>query len=310
MSIQAAPQITTARTQPMALPARLAACMTEARPQVQVIFFLRLLAGAVLGRPAGAMVSVGHLFAVALVWGLAIFSVYLFDGVMDIVEDRLNGSKRPIARGTLPRGFAASVATLAAAAAILGAILLGPLYQVMVPIVLVLGYLYCAPPVRLKRWSITAGGTVAIAGVLTFVAGAASHGSVHAYPALIIFGVVFSLWMGGVGALAKDFSDIEGDAAAGCRNAVLRRHSRGVRLVIGNSLAVAAGFLIAAALAAPVLVWPAIVMIVGAATVAWAAREAQPQASKATRRRPYQAFMLTQYLVHGVVLAYGLLLIR
>jgi len=310
MSMQLVPHMSVTGSRPLSFPARIASCFAEARPQVQMIFFLRLLAGLVLARPPRATISPGRLIAVAAVWELAIMSVYLFDGVMDIVEDRLNGSTRPIARGDLPRGFAAAISGCAAAAAVAGAMLLGWPYELLVPVILMLGYLYCAPPVRLKRWSGTAGGTVTMAGLLTVVAGAAVNSPPRAGAALVVFAVVISLWMGLVGAVAKDFPDIEGDAAAGCRNTALLRHERAIRLVAGNAFAVAGGFLIAAWLAAPGLIWPAIVMLAGAAAVAGAAPGAVPTASRARRRRPYNAFMVTQYLVHVAVLAGGLVLVR
>lgn len=290
--------------------AQFAACFVEARPQVQAIFLLRLLAGVMLVRPPGAAVAPGRLAAVAVVWQLAIFSIYLFDGVMDIAEDRLNGSARPIARGYLSRRFAAAVSACAAAAAVIGALLLGSPCSVLVPAVLLLGFCYCAPPARLKRWSAAAGATVTVAGTATFAASTAVYVPRHVTVPLIVFAAAVSLWMGLVGAIAKDFSDLAGDAAAGRRTIALLRHTRAVHLVAWNALATAAGFLITAVTAAPILIGPGIVMLAGAGAVARAALGTTPAASRSFRRRPYRAFMLTQYLVHAVVIGWGLVSLR
>src|SRR5229473_3171268 len=78
-------------------------CLAEARPSVLLITLLRFLAGAVLGAASGH--GHGHLMAMAggaVTIELAIFSCYLLNGLMDLDEDRINGSRRPLARGALP----------------------------------------------------------------------------------------------------------------------------------------------------------------------------------------------------------------
>ncbi|WP_198348190.1 UbiA family prenyltransferase [Plantactinospora sp. KBS50] len=285
------------------------ACVVEARPCVQVIFLLRFVAGFVLTRPAGAAIPLGRLLIAGISWELAVVSAYLFDGVMDVVEDRLNGSTRPIAAGALSRGFAAVVSGAAALASLAGAFVLGGAYPIFVGISLVLGYAYCAPPARLKRSSRAAGATVIICGLLTFLAGASVYGPVRINVDLTIFAVVMSLWMGLVGALAKDFSDTAGDAAAGCRTtALVRGDARARRLVARNALAVGIGFPVAAVVFAPGLTWPALAMSAGAVVVAWFTRSNLSLGSRKRRRLPYRAFMATQYAVNCALLLTGLIL--
>jgi 4-hydroxybenzoate polyprenyltransferase len=291
------------RPRTTSLPARIALCFVEARLVVQVVFCLRLLAGVALSSSADIAVSPLRLLCVVVVWELAVMSVYLFDGVMDVIEDRLNGSKRPIARGDLSRGFATTVTACTAASSLLGGFLLGAPYNVLVPVMLVLGYAYCAPPIRLKRWSGGAGMTVTGAGLLTFLAGSAVDGAPQHGRALIVLAVVMSLWMGLVGALVKDFSDIEGDTAAGCYTAALTRHSRAVRLVIANALGIAIAFGIAAAFFVPMLRLPSLIMAIGALCVVVTTLGVVPTSSRSRRRRPYHAFMLAQYGVLASVLA-------
>ena len=58
-------------------------CIGEARPTVQLIFLLRFVAGwSFSGAAIGPRFLTG-----ALVWELAVLSVYLFNGVMDVVDE-------------------------------------------------------------------------------------------------------------------------------------------------------------------------------------------------------------------------------
>src|SRR5205823_11943975 len=101
--------------------------------------------------------------------------------------------------------------------AVLGSLRLGAPYVYLVPVLLLLGYAYAAPPLRLKRWSGAAGGTVLIAGLMTFAAGGEAGGGAIDSVTLLIFAVAMSCWMGLVGELDRDFTDVCGDAMDGSR---------------------------------------------------------------------------------------------
>src|SRR2546430_135219 len=298
------PQLVSRR--PFRLGQQIALCVIEARPIVLLIYLLRFVAGYLLARPAdNPTPSWWHLLAV-LTWLLGTASVYLFDGVMDMAEDRLNGSVRPIARGALSRTFALVVSIVCAALAVLGSLQLGAPYVFLVPILLLLGYAYAAPPLRLKRWSAAAGATVLIAGLMTFVAGGeAGGGAINSLP-LLVFAIAMSCWMGLVGALAKDFTDVYGDAMVGRRtSAVVRGVGRtAVRLSV-NAVGVGVGFLAAAWFFAPVLLAPAVAVTAGATLVVAGCFR---RTDGSPRRRPYRAFMATQYAAHVVVLGGAVLL--
>jgi 4-hydroxybenzoate polyprenyltransferase len=293
-----APQLVSQRS--VRLVRQIALCVIEARPVVLLIYLLRFAAGYALARPAdNPTPSWWHLLA-ALTWLLATASVYIFDGVMDMVEDRLNGSTRPIARGALPRQVALVVSIVCAILAMLGARQLGAPYVFLVPVLLLLGYAYAAPPLRLKRWSGAAGATVLTAGLMTFAAGGEAGGGAIDSMTLLIFAVAMSCWMGLVGALAKDFTDVYGDAMVGRRtSAVVRGVGRtAVRLSV-NAVGVGLAFLVAAWLLAPVLLLPAAAVTVGALFVILGCLR---RTDGSPRRRPYHAFMATQYAAHVMVL--------
>src|ERR1041385_6445866 len=91
---------------PMCLVRQLGLCVIEARPIVLLIYTLRFIVGCVLVDPMQQPPQSWRPVVAVLSWLLAIGSVYLFDGVADVLEDRLNRSSRPIASGRPPRDFA------------------------------------------------------------------------------------------------------------------------------------------------------------------------------------------------------------
>ena len=77
-------------------------CFLESRPAVQGIFLLRFLAGASLAGPLFVRGVVNFpLWGGAVLWVCVTLSVYILNGVMDIEEDQINASSRPIASGKL-----------------------------------------------------------------------------------------------------------------------------------------------------------------------------------------------------------------
>lgn len=80
----------------------------------------------------------------------------------------------------------------------------------------ILTYVYSGPPFRTKRWGMLANLTIAIPrGLLLKVAGWSSVKTVYGVEAWYI-GAIFGLFLLGA-ATTKDFSDMKGDAADGCR---------------------------------------------------------------------------------------------
>lgn len=278
-------------------------CLAEARPSVQLNFLLRFLTGASLSSAVADQGDLGRTAWGALTWVLAVFAVYLYNGVTDVCEDRLNGSRRPIARGELPPGFATAVAAGAAVAAVAISLALGPVSVGMIIFMLALGYLYSGPPFHLKRKT---SGTVAIgltASILTYYAGAHAYaGGIDSGTQLIVFVLAASLWTGLVGTTTKDLPDLEGDAAAGRVTFAVVYGERALRLAIVNvSLAlptVVTGVVLL--LGDTSLYLPAAAMCLGGLAIALLCRGPIPAGPR--RRRPYAVFMVTQYVLHVCVI--------
>lgn len=278
-------------------------CFTEARPAVQLIFLLRFLSGAALAAQRHGFPFI-RVMAGALVWECAVLFVYLFNGVADIGGDRVNQSGRPIARGLLHPSTARWVAIGAAVVSLGGGFALGPTMGLLVLALLVLGYLYSGPPWYLKSGAATSGLVACLGGLATYVAGRAAAGGPLLTSTLAFFAVTMSLWMGLVGSLTKDLSDIAGDAAAGRRTAALR-YGAGATRRTASAVAVAVGavFMAGALLARLAHPWPAMTLECGAIALAAVSLSGATATATSRRRWPYRAFMMTQYAVHLVFLA-------
>ncbi|MFB4285466.1 MULTISPECIES: UbiA family prenyltransferase [unclassified Nonomuraea] len=290
------------------VPRTLALCVVEARPLVLAVSLLRFMTGVALALPVAMAPAPLTILRGAAAWVLSIFAVYLFNGIADVTEDRINGAGRPIARGDLHPREAGIVTAAAAFLALVAAVGLPLPMLLIIAANLALGYLYSGSPLRLKG---SAGGTVAVlclSGLLSYLGGfvvATAGASVPVPAALIAFAAAATGWMVLVGVPAKDLSDIAGDAAAGRRTFGVRVGERVSRCVM---VAAAAGLCAAFGLAIQLLEVPLtgvfLAMVAGVAAVtvagafACAATTAGGPAGRRTRRRPYGAFMGTQHLVH------------
>jgi 4-hydroxybenzoate polyprenyltransferase len=282
---------------PLATAARtLRDCLLEARPVVQFVFFVRLLAGAALAAPWLHGVRPETLLFGTLSWGCAVMYVYLFNGASDIVEDQASHKDRPIARGDLPRATALRWCQGFAVVAVATGVLIGPLFALLVLAMLALGHAYSAPGIAFKRHCLGAALVAALGGALTFLAGHLLGGGSLTSPDLLLLAAAMSAWMGGVGSVAKDFSDTKGDAAAGRRTLVLIFGERIARTVVAAcALSVSTSFTVAAWQWIPTLRFPALVMLAGSLCVAFLALNGRQGMQGSNPRNPYRAFMVTQY---------------
>ncbi|HEX6472673.1 MAG TPA: UbiA family prenyltransferase [Streptosporangiaceae bacterium] len=272
-----------------------------------LIFFLRFVAGAAMSAQGGQaqvfdQARLARTGAGAVVCVLAVFAAYVFNGVMDVHEDRVNGSRRPIASGALSRTVAAWVAAGAAVASVAGAAALGRAITGAVVLLLAFGFFYSGPPAYLKRQPLTSALTGISLVLLTYYAGLAASGGAHwARPGvqLAAFAGGAILWVGLVGSPTKDLSDVAGDVAAGRRTipAVYGEHTA-KRLVAAVALALAMAFCAVAARVAPMLLWPGAGMLIGAGAMAVVCVSGFSVGVRARRRLPYRVFMTTQYLMH------------
>lgn len=235
-------------------------------------------------------------------WACVTLSVYVLNGAMDVEEDRANRSKRPVARGDLTVPQAVGVAAgLAALSLAIGVLLAGSLIW-CVAAALALGWAYSGPPLRLKRYPAGLAVTATLGGLLTYLTGYTINGGGGDRQGLIVFAGVMALWMGLVGQ-TKDLSDAEGDEQAGRRSGPVAWGEGAARMVYSAmALSLGEAFTLWAAIFATNLLLPAIVLMLGASTVAVLLLGPWSRGCRSKRRRPYRVFMATQYVAHLVII--------
>jgi len=197
-----------------------------ARPFTLLPPALGVLSGAITAWGAGhhkPSVTLGLVLPV--IWGTLMAAVLnaannALNQIYDLDIDRVNKPKRPLPSGSLSLGEAWLFTWLTFAVAWVLAWLAAPegRRECFWIVVLTTGlcWLYSAPPLWTKRRGMWANVTIAIPrGVLLKVAGWSTVKTVLGLEPWYI-GAVFGLFLLGA-ASTKDFADIEGDRAGGCR---------------------------------------------------------------------------------------------
>ncbi|WP_329120874.1 UbiA family prenyltransferase [Streptomyces sp. NBC_01465] len=281
--------------------ARLA--LLEARPVVQVVFLMRYVIGVAASSAHHLLAHPVRLVAGVISWWLAVVAAYLINGVMDVKEDRANGSDRPIARGDLPE----RVAALLTGGAAVGALALAafvPGLLVWVAAFLLLGWVYSAPPLPAKRWSTACAVVVFGLGWTSFAGGAATTGG-RLSTAGLVFATVMSAWMALVGSVVKDLSDVDGDATGGRRTVAVRYGAHLARaLGATGALLVGVGAVLSWLLWAPYMLPAMAPVAIGAVCVVVQIVRTTRIAGgdRRMRRGAYRVFMRTQYAANIAML--------
>ncbi|MER6379913.1 UbiA family prenyltransferase [Streptomyces sp. NPDC001127] len=278
-------------------------CVLESRPGVQALYVLRFLTAAVLGVTTGGG-SAGMPLLVALVsWIFGNMFVYLLNGIMDVTEDRVNGSQRPIASGRLPVPQATRISVILAVISIMLTFLV-PLESALVLVShLALGWLYSGPPWYVKRNPFTAACVLIFAGVCCYSAGYWATGAGAPNMESVVFALGMSLAMGLVGVPVKDLSDIEGDRAAGRRSFPVLWGEQKARVVI-FCLALITGlvFFATTLMAASRIIGAAIVTLLGFIAIGAIVLSRAGRGSRSNRRRAFRIFIVSAYCTHFVAI--------
>lgn len=274
----------------------------EARAVIILVYVLRSLAGAFLTPWTPSVVTVIQLLGAIATMILSVTVVYLLNGLSDITEDRVNGSKRPLASGEIsPRQVTYSIVV------IIGVLMaLSPSLPLIVSIcnflMITLGFVYSMGPLPAKMHS-AAGLTVAGAGaMLPYVSSSAAvsgHVSLQAILTALLLGAW--VWAGGS---AKDLSDVAGDAAAGRRTLAVRLGTRRASGIIAGRVAVVS--LIGTALATMQLAPPALFFGPFCAallvSVVATSRSQRDLRTRRQERKLYRVFMSTQFILNGALI--------
>lgn len=272
------------------------------------MFAQRFLVGAALTVPEQGRHPV-HVADVLVLWVLATASIYLFNGVQDITCDRLNCSQRPLACGLVSTGFARRASLIGAAIALLGMAKIDPPLVALLAALLILGYAYSTPPVKLARRTSGTLLAVVLACLLSVLAGhlANTNSAAEALrfsPALIVFALASTGWAAFVGGLTKDLGDVPGDRAAGRRTLAVVYGPTTVRRITSVVAPLVGVTFLCGALAYAHPLVPAAAATLFGAVVLTLVNLAGDNGTERTRLRDsYRVFMVTQYAAHLLALA-------
>jgi len=285
-----------ARTAPVELAHQVRCVLVEARPVVLVVFLMRLLAASgLLGQ-----FSAGGIAAVAG-WIPLVVAVYVFNGVTDLRADAANGSPRPIATGRLGRGAALRWCLGSACCGLALCWLASPFVFGLGCVLLAVGWAYSDGP-ALKNKPIGFALIIGLGAALTYAAGWVAGGATSVQSLAIM--LIVAVWVG-LCCASKDFSDVEGDRLAGRRTwPVTLGPGPAARLLAAVAIAFASTSLVLC-FVSRVSIAPGCVLVAGSALVAFAAVSSAAGPDRATRRRPYRAFMATQYATNLALIVVG-----
>lgn len=285
-------------------------CFIEARPVVQGIFLLRIVASFFLAVYATSKVSgvvdlnnPSSLAVLGASWVCITSAIYLYNGVQDVEEDQANTSGRPIACGELSVPSAMLGVCVFGVAGLVGIVIAHTDLLWAATLMLVLGWMYSGPPLYLKRWPAGLAVIVVAAAILTYYSGYTAAGGRADIVPLVVFAGAMAAWMGLVGQ-TKDLSDVTGDRLAGRRSLPVVWGESKARVAMSiTAIATALGFLTGSLYFAGGLLPAAIVVCGGAFAISALSLGPWGKGDKKKSRRPYKAFMVTQYLAHAFIIA-------
>lgn len=216
-----------------------------ARPFTLLMPALGMLTGGLIalgasipgGTNTGAFASPYAASGIEVAWRLFLGSILAMvlnaasnalNQVYDLAADKINKPTRPLPAGQIEIRQIRRFYAIAYAVALALAFYLGPVCGVLVSIAAACTWIYSAPPLRTKKHFVSANITIALArGLLLKVAGWSVLKPVTAIEPWLLGSVFFFFLLGA--SSVKDFSDVEGDRAMGCRT---------LPVVYGNALAI------------------------------------------------------------------------
>jgi geranylgeranylglycerol-phosphate geranylgeranyltransferase len=196
-----------------------------ARPFTLLLPLMGMLSGATMAAaahrladardlPVGLGVALGAVSATALA-----AASNILNQIYDVDIDRVNKPGRPLASGEVRRRDAAVLCAVLFALALAAAWPAGPTHEVFLLVLAgaLCGVVYSVPPMRTKRLPWLAPLTIALPrGLLLTACGWATVASVADDPEPWYLGTVVFLFLLGA-STTKDYADVRGDTAGGCR---------------------------------------------------------------------------------------------
>jgi len=265
--------------------------LREARPAVQAVFTLRVVVAATAAVGPTGLLRLRTMVLISS-WLALTLAVYVFNGVTDVAADRCNRSSRPLATGSLAPRTAAFAACAMATAGVLGCALADSLALIPAGLFLALGWAYSAGP-RFKAHPCGFAIVIGLGAALAYSAGWTLH---PIRLASLAAEAAIATWVG-MCCAAKDFSDIDGDRHDGRRTWPVVLGPDRAALVVGVAAMGTAVAALAFAVGAPTVLPAAVVLLLGSTVLVSRLRSCVRNAhdGRDSGRRPYRAFLATQY---------------
>lgn len=218
----------------------IAAVWEIARPFTLVTPALGMLSGAITAYGAAPRFSHGSPTTAAWIVDLAVGSAAaaalnaasnVLNQVCDLAIDRVNKPARVLPEGRLSVRAAVALSALLYAVSLGAAATINLSCLAMFALAAIATVIYSVPPMRTKRFGWWANVTIAVPrGVLLKVAGWSVTKPIFETEAWLIGGVFGLFLLGGM--TSKDFADVEGDRAGGCRTLpIIHGREKAVRLI-------------------------------------------------------------------------------
>ena len=271
----------------------------EARGAVLIVYLLRSVSGTLIAPWAYTPQLLAQLTLGVISMLFAVACVYLYNGLTDIEQDRVNGSDRPLATNRLtPAQVQYTIIALVAIDIAIGFYVpLGA--SICNAGMIILGAIYSGGRYPAKMHGTAALLVAGMGATLPYLStGLIAAGALQSK--LVATAVLLGVWVWAGGA-AKDLSDVRGDAAAGRVTLPVRVGERRARRAIARRLvctAAAATVLCGLGIAAPAL----LLMPACAAVLAVLSHRAPQGGDRHSMRRLYRAFMWSQYTLNGALL--------
>lgn len=218
----------------------IAAVWEIARPFTLVAPALGMLSGAITAYGAAPRFSHGSPATAAWIVDLAVGSAAaaalnaasnVLNQVCDLAIDRVNKPGRVLPEGRLSVRAAVALSALLYAVSLGAAATINLSCLALFALAAIATVIYSVPPMRTKRFGWWANVTIAVPrGVLLKVAGWSVTKPIFETEAWLIGGVFGLFLLGGM--TSKDFADVEGDRADGCRTLpIIHGREKAVRLI-------------------------------------------------------------------------------
>ncbi len=141
--------------------------------------------------------------------------------IYDLEIDRINKPQRPLVTGKLTLNQVWRISILTYSTSLIFAFLLSVETFIVIFVATMITLVYSIPPFRIKRWGVLANLAIATSRGLLLTLSGWTVTNTFLRPDPWYIGMVLTLFLLGA-ATTKDFTDMEGDAAFGCKTLPIR----------------------------------------------------------------------------------------